>query len=294
MLASFVRQTSIPFQFPRRSLQDHKGQPLTIFNTTGVTYIATNIAPEKSKKEHFTHIIVVPNDDKSPESLRTLTSELSQFTTDLFDIEIATLSLTWGINAGELPFLLESDGIFRCTADSSPYARFLTDIALFIALETGEVQEPGKCFSRRSVCVAPEMTCPRQKIETWRIKKLAGGLGADEKGEFVHYVKRRLGLVCPTLLVSTVLVCRNCFALYAPERMPQLGAEDAVAPLNLRTAPLRASAPADAHRPDTSVGVWRKSPSGLTCVQDIYGRSVHRARKTYITRPIPAFRQHPV
>lgn len=297
LLSSFVRQTSVRFRFPPHILQDHDRHPWVIYNKTGVTYIAMNGPIEKPPPpDHFPATFTVPKDDRSPESLRILTGELTQSTTDLFDIEIVALSLTWGLKSGELPSLIECEGAFKCTRESKPYAIFLTDIALFIALETGQVQEPGKCFSRRAVCVAPEILCARQKIETWRIKKLADGLKVNDRAEFVHYVKRRLGLVCPLLLVNNVLVCRNCFALYARERMPMGSGESPPSARSGRGAGaiLRGSAPADRHRPETSVMGWKKSPSGLTYVQDISGRAVQRAKKTYIAKPIPAFLQHPV
>jgi hypothetical protein len=283
LLASFVRQTSVPFRFPRHCLQDHDRQPWTIYNTAGVTVFATNVPREKLKKERFSETVIMPNDAHLPRSLCALTAELSQFTGELFDIEIVTLSVTWGLSAGELPSLLGCEGTFRCTPESRPHARFLTDIALFIALETGQAQEPGKCFSRRPVCVAPDISCPRQKIETWRIKKLANGLGADARGEFVHYVKRRLGLVCPTLLVSTVLVCRNCFALYARERMP--APDGTASPLPARTASVRASALADAHRPDTSLGIGgSRRPGSRTSRTSTGGRSTARGGPTSLGR----------
>jgi hypothetical protein len=267
-----------------------------ISNTAGITYISMNAPPDKPGHDCFTDRFIVPDDSNAPELLRTLTSELERFTAELFDIEIVKLSLTWGVNARELPSLITCDGKFKCTSESRPYARFLTDIAFFIALETGQVQEPGACFSGRTECTAPDLPIARQKIETWRIRRLANGLGVDDKAGFVYYVKRRLGVICPALLVTTVLVCRNCFVLYAREKMPTSrdGKELSHSPRPVRGGVVRTSAPAAPNRAGTSVGGYRKSKSGLRYVQDIYGKAVHRATKTYITRPIPAFLQRPV
>jgi hypothetical protein len=300
VLASFVRQTSVRFRFPLVRHQDHDRQSWTIYNTTGITYIASNATFEKPKKEIFPQTVIVPGDSTAPDDLQILTDELSRFAAELFDIEISGLSLAWGIKSGALPSLISCDGHFRCNRDAEPYEFYLTDIAFFIALETGQVPEPGKCFSRRPACVGAEIACPRQKIETWRIKKLSNSLHVEDKAGFVHYVKRRLGLICPALLVTSVQVCRNCFFIYAKEKMPARNAEKGSpsARSAQSTGPTRAALARQTlnmdTRPASAIASMRTSPSGLTYVQDISGKSVRKAKKTYVSQPFPAFLQHPL
>jgi hypothetical protein len=298
LISSFVRETSVQFRFPTHRHRDYARRWWTIYNTDGITYIATNSTVEKSKKEHFPVTYVVPDDDKSPEKLKVLTRELSQFTSELFDIEIVNFSLLWGVQSGKLPSLLGCDGTFRCTIDSEPYAMFLMEIGLFIALETGQVPEPGRCFSRRSACTGAEIACPRQKIEIWRIKELSIGLNVADRDEFLRYMKRRIGMICPALLVNSEYVCRGCFAVYSRERASTRGEETEMSSRSPRplagTPSIRASAPVNPARPNTALNSWYRSPSGLTYVQDIGRRALRQAHKTYITRPFPAFLQHPV
>jgi hypothetical protein len=286
LLSSFVRQTSVSFRFPPCNYEDLGRQPWTLSNQSGITYI-TNAPLEKVKKERFSAQIQVPDGDAAPSELLTLNGELTNFTEELFDIIIINLSITWGIARGAPPSLLGCNGTFRCTPESKPYAARLTDIAFFIALETAQVPEPGRCFSRKSVCVVPEIACPRHKIETWRIKLFADSLEIGDPAKFANYLKRRIGLICPSLLVSSVLVCRTCFALYSKEQMPRQGEEKAHS-----NRLVRAGIAVAKSRATTAAVPTRRSPSGLSCVQNIADRALHRAQLTYHSGPIPAYLQH--
>jgi hypothetical protein len=301
LISSFVRETSVQFRFATQYYRDCARRLWTIYSSDGITYIAGNKSPEKERKEYFTTTFTVPEDGEAPADLCKLTRELAQFTSELFDIEIQNLSLTWGVKPGTLPSLLDCDGVYRCARDSEPHANFLMDIGFFIALETGQVPEPGRCFTRKAKCTGADVSCPRHKIEVWRIKELGNGLNVRDLNEFLRYVKRRIGLICPALLLSSVLVCRGCFAVYSKEQTPPKGSEITSAraipvpsPRSIAPPAVRASAPAAAERPNTVPGTWVKSRSGLTYVQDFGLRACGRAHKVYIARPFPVFLQRPL
>jgi hypothetical protein len=294
LLASFVRETSVRFRSPPHQFRDYEKRLWILTNTDGVTYIATNTTAPRRKLDRFPRTVTVPDDPTSPHELRILTNELREFTSELFDIEIEKLSITWGLARGVLPSLLECDGVFRCKEESEPYAQFLTDIGLVIALETARVQEPGKCFSRKQACTGPDMACPRQKIVTWKSKQLGKGLGIEDSGEFLRYMRKRIGLICPPLMLSSVFVCRGCFAVYSKERTPAPGGEAAASG---RSAPTPLSGRAIAPQviePNIQIVEPKRPQSNVPDVPGIIRKSWRQARKTYISRPFPAFLQRRV
>jgi hypothetical protein len=261
---------------------------MTIFNTNGVTLISVGGPDQRPKKERFDQKVVVPDDADAPTALWTLTAELAQFTANLYDIEISELRILWGIKEGKPPCLISCLGGY--IPNSPLYEDYLQEIALFIALETVQTAEPGKCFSGRGVCIAPDMTCHREKVVVHRIKKLAYSLQPPDPREFVIYVRRRVAEVYPACLVGRVPVCRSCFSLYARETMPT-----AQPPRAMRSTAVGLRAHTSSsfdliRRPREN----RVSTSGLTYVQSTSVRTTRLAQTTYHASPFPAFLQHPL
>jgi hypothetical protein len=291
-LSSFIRPISIPFRFPPIVFTDLNGSPWTVENREGVTLITADGLSQKPKKEKFNAKITVPNDSAAPREVELLSAELTQLTADLYDIDILELRLTWGLKQGKLPSLIGSEGRFVPNCPS--YGSFLHDIVFFLALKTCQTVEAGKCFSRRGICIGADMTCVREKIVIHRIKKLAHALKSMNFSEFVIYIKSRVEIVCPNIMFERVPVCRNCFSLYARERVPSR---------QLPIGPLKFVRPmvAETHFDDSNESIFfdnrprsRPSPSGLSYVQSTSFRGIHRAQQIYRSSPFPAFLQHPV
>jgi hypothetical protein len=287
-LASFIRQTSLPFRFPPISFCDFAQGELTVFNTNGVTLISAGGLSQRPKKEKFHLKVTVPDDPRAPAWLDTLTAELAEFTSSLFDIEISELRVLWGLKEGKPPSLISCDG--RYIPNCPIFGDYLQDIALFIVFETAQTVEPGKCFSGRGVCIAADMTCHREKVVIQRIKKMATSLQPPDPREFIIYVRRRVAEIYPACLMGRVPVCRSCFSIYAREKMPT-----SQPPRIVRSTPV-------AMRPTipTSFDLIRHprehriSSSGLTYVQSTSVRTTKLAQNTYHESPFPAFLQHPM
>jgi hypothetical protein len=304
ILSSFVRQTSSKFRFRPIQLHDCERRLLTIYSYQGITYIAANGVPQIPSTDPFTGEFTVPGDSDVPGDLQTLTDELKQFTAEVNDIQIAQFGLRWGVADGRLPCLISAKGAYDCNPEVAPFAAVLRDIVLFVALEIGQIAENGRCFTQRGDCAGFAQTIIRQKVEIWRIRRLARSLPVDDQTEFLFYVKKRLNQLCPSLMMSTVSVCRACFRTYSREKMPFRGPQPRSCAGTVTRSRDTESEIADVPTPTTSIVpprpepfrpvIFRRSGSGLTYVQDFSQRSQRKAHRTYLSTPFPAFLQHPV
>jgi hypothetical protein len=291
-LVSFIRRTSLPFRFPPVVFSDRNRSPWTITNHDGVTLIAAEGLSQKPKKERFPLKVTFPGDSDVPRDVQILSAELTDYTAELYDIEILELTFTWGIKEGKPPSLVHCDGKYRANCVS--FSAFLHDIVFFIAVETSQIIEPGKCFSRRGVCVSADMSCAREKVVLQRVKKLGNVLKPLDPSEFLCYVKSRIEETCPIILVGRVPVCKNCFSLYARDKIATPKFQ--TPPLIVRRSVLVMSRTPPSFELSTQSGqqFYRTSPSGLTYVQSTSVKSAERAQKTYLSPPFPPYRQHPV
>jgi hypothetical protein len=217
LLASFLRRPTLPFRFRSLTCRDPSGAAWTIFSADGETQLTLDGLSPPPKKERFSDTITVPG-DCAPDDLRQLTDELVQSTAEAADIEIGRFEFRWGVKCGMAPYLKSVSGAFTCSAESRAYRRALADVLSFVALESTQESEAGRCFSRRGICAGARMRVSRERIEVWRIKRLARGIPVDDPADFVRFVKRRIASIFPGMMQEDVPVCRNCYAFYARER----------------------------------------------------------------------------
>jgi hypothetical protein len=296
LLGAFVQPCSIPFRCEPQPIVDCDRRPFVIEVREGIPYIESDESPSEEPPEHeLEKTYQVPGSSDIPEDLQTLTSELRRFTEDICDIRLINFTLTWGLRTGEYPCLVDCLGThYSTTPTSAAFKNILLEVCLFLAIETSQISVSGTCFSRRTSCCGSEMNIPRQKVELYRIRKFVDAIESPEPQQLNAYLRRRLSKICPSIMLSSVPVCRNCFALYSREKMPMPGSDQLV-------LPTRSSYTATGERPrqpqPTPVAqkldpiFGKKSPSGLTYVQTWSLKSYKRSRPTYMEAPFPAFLQ---
>jgi hypothetical protein len=298
LLGAFVKPCSIPFRSGPHPIVDCDRRPFIIEVREGIPYIEADESPsDEVPEQELEQTIQIPGDPNIPEDLQTLTSELAKFTEEICDIKLINFTLTWGLRTGQVPCLVDCLGThYSAQPACAPFKTILLEICLFLAIETSQIGIPGNCFSRRPTCCGSEMHMHRQKVELYRVRKFVEAIETPEPQQLNAYLRRRLSKICPSVMLSSVPVCRNCFALYSKEKMPAPPEKSAARP---RSSPSY-SGPSDISQQAQSVRVApkldpiipKKSPSGLTYVQSISLRSYRKARATYTEHPPPAFLQH--
>jgi hypothetical protein len=307
LLGSFVHQCSVNFRCAPQQISDWDHRPFVIHVSYGITYIESDDAPTKSAPEEFNTALHVPGDSNIPPDLERLTAELRKYTESLCDIKLADFQLTWGIKDGQLPCLLDCQGsTYSCTTDSEPYSAFILELCLFVAIETSQIGKRGHCFSQRPLCCGCDMNILREKIEIHRIRKLAVALQVPDCNQLIFYLHRQISKACPSLMLSSVPVCRNCFALYTKEKLPLRGATQTKSTQStnvIYSARSHQSLPAaklslTQSACQTIVSKFNpagatKSPSGLTYVQLFSLRSLKQSHAAYRRPPFPPFMKRP-
>ncbi|OHT07873.1 hypothetical protein TRFO_23732 [Tritrichomonas foetus] len=358
LLATFVKEPSQLFRCRSEKIVDHTGAIFSIYTEDGITYICKG-SPGRKKKEQFDRIITLPQKDNESQSnqnfhsedienqiekLHRFTENLKKNTEEVNDIHITEFYLQWGISENEIPCLIGCrDSKYRYNSSNERFSAVNTQIVLFEALEISLIPTTGKCFTGGQRCLGSDMTMNRQKIETVRIRKFLDQIfecddnstqmfDVDDKKILEKYIMKRISLLCPPLMMSSVPVCRRCFALYSKEpktssrrvkisrasnnnndnfslksqssirtqridgsfsQRPQTATTRNHHPLNMeRVLPERIGTARLSTSRLKAIKPPKRSPSGLTYVQTYSIKNMNKAQKVYMSSPFPAFLQH--
>jgi hypothetical protein len=121
--------------------------------------------------------------------------------------------LRFGLLEGKPPVLLDCDGsFFQPSERLAPYVGCVQMISLFYALEASVVPITGECITRAKFCLAGSQSLSRSKIAGVHVKTMIEALNFPDAA--FHYVKRRIMLLCPTLMMANAPVCGACFKYY--------------------------------------------------------------------------------
>jgi hypothetical protein len=310
LLSTVVKPVSVLFDSGPFPVADHNGHIFSVSAANGAGSLASGSPVDHPSPEFDSEVST--GDDDFDDSLQQLSDVLKQRTEEVNDISISEFVLRFGRREGKPPVLLGCDGsTFTPSTRLKPFVGSIHIITLFYSLEASVTPIAAECITRGKSCLAGSQLLERSKIVTFHIRKLGEKLNFPDSA--VHYIKRRIMNLCPSLMMGNVPVCASCFKYYniddSQKRLStesnktresaSLGTNHSVrkrqrsasatfvgaSPPSLNKVPV-----VRGHLPDYRVGLI--TPSGLRITQDRSTAQCELAKRVY--QNLPFVRQSPV
>jgi hypothetical protein len=313
LLSTVVKPVSSSFDSGPFPVADHHGHVFSVSVASGAGSLASGSPVDRPKPEF--ELEVSTGEEGFDDSLQQLSDVLKQRTEEVNDITISQFVLKFGLNRGKPPVLLSCAG--STFSPSTRLERFVGSIhmiTLVYSLEASVMPITAECITRGRYCLAGSQSLERSKIVTFHIRKLVETLGLPDSA--LHYIKRRIMNMCPSLMMGNVPVCASCFKYYNTEdsqKRPSTESDKTrqsaslAAQRYIRKRPMQRPATSTfaganppslskvpvvrGHLPDYRVGLI--TPSGLRITQDRSTVQYEVAKRVYrnppFIRPSPVF-----
>lgn len=169
-----------------------------------------------SKKEikqnsYLTESHMYPSDG-CPCVIQELNEKLKQTIEIFFEIKVVEFETKWNFSGDNVPFLVE---VSSCKVLSDNYlCGYLDQIASYVFAVYNYEFTDDVCFTNRLKCSEANYSCPRNKVENYRLAKFVGKTPVYDRNSFQVFVKSFITKYCVKMLMQQVSICSSCFNSY--------------------------------------------------------------------------------